>query len=100
MSPTVKKSSNPLPMKERIKVPRQLMPEQPAEERAHNFTEVNLGFFACAKALIFGYSFFSHCFTNASFRSSARCNGFWQVIPNCANRRRTEALLNLTSYCL
>ena len=44
MSPTVKKSSNPLPMKERIKVPRQLMPEQPAEERAHNFTEVNLGY--------------------------------------------------------
>ena len=44
MSPTVKKSSNPLPMKERIKVPRQPMPEQPAEERAHNFTEVNLGY--------------------------------------------------------
>jgi hypothetical protein len=35
MSPTVKKSLNPVPMKERIKVPRQLMPEQPAEERAH-----------------------------------------------------------------
>jgi hypothetical protein len=61
-------------------------------------TEVNLGFFACAKALIFGYSFFSHCFTNASFRSSARCNGFWQVIPNCANRRPTEARLNLIPY--
>jgi len=44
MSPTAKKSQNPLPMKERIKVPRQLMPEQAAEERAHNFTEVNLGY--------------------------------------------------------
>ena len=44
MSPTAKKSLNPLPMKERIKVPRQLMPEQPAEDRAHNFTEVNLGY--------------------------------------------------------
>jgi len=44
MNPTVKKSDNPLPMKERIKVPRQLMPEQPADERAHTFTEVNLGY--------------------------------------------------------
>ena len=31
-------------LKERIKVPRQQMPEQPAEDRAHNFTEVNLGY--------------------------------------------------------
>jgi glutamate synthase (NADPH/NADH) small chain len=31
-------------MKERIKVPRQPMPEQAAEERAHNFTDVNLGY--------------------------------------------------------
>jgi glutamate synthase (NADPH) small chain len=46
MSPTAKKSSNPLPLKERIKVPRQLMPEQAAEERAHNFSEVNLGYSA------------------------------------------------------
>ena len=27
---TAKKSQNPLPMKERMKIPRQLMPEQPA----------------------------------------------------------------------
>ncbi len=33
-------------MKERMKVPRQLMPEQPAQERAHNFEEVNLGYSA------------------------------------------------------
>ena len=46
MSPTAKKSFNPLPLKERIKVPRQLMPEQAAEERAHNFSEVNLGYSA------------------------------------------------------
>ncbi len=29
--------------KERFKIPRTHMPEQPAQERAHNFTEVNLG---------------------------------------------------------
>jgi glutamate synthase (NADPH) small chain len=44
MTTTVKKSLNPLSPKERIKVPRQLMQEQPAEERAHNFEEVNLGY--------------------------------------------------------
>src|SRR5437016_2569942 len=44
MSPTVKKSLNPLSNKDRMKVPRQAMLEQPAEERAHNFTEVNLGY--------------------------------------------------------
>lgn len=46
MSSTVKKSLNPVPMKERMKVPRQCMPEQPAEARAHNFEEVNLGYSA------------------------------------------------------
>ena len=44
MSPTASKSKNPLSPKERIKVPRQLMPEQPAEVRAQNFEEVNLGY--------------------------------------------------------
>jgi glutamate synthase (NADPH) small chain len=39
-----KTSLNPLPMKERIKVPRQPMPEQLAQIRAANFTEVNLGY--------------------------------------------------------
>jgi len=43
VTPT-KISPNPLPMKERIKVPRQHMPEQPAMLRATNFTEVNLGY--------------------------------------------------------
>lgn len=33
-----------LPPKERTKIPRQQMPEQAPCERAHNFTEVNLGF--------------------------------------------------------
>jgi len=37
-------SLNPLPLKERMKVPRQHMLEQAAETRAHNFTEVNLGY--------------------------------------------------------
>lgn len=32
-----------LPPKERMKVPRQQMPEQDPQERAHNFSEVNLG---------------------------------------------------------
>ncbi len=34
---------NPLPPKERMKIPRQHMPEQPAEERRSNFHEVNRG---------------------------------------------------------
>jgi glutamate synthase (NADPH) small chain len=44
MSPIAGKSKNPLSPKERMKVPRQLMPEQAAEVRAHNFKEVNLGY--------------------------------------------------------
>jgi glutamate synthase (NADPH/NADH) small chain len=46
MSPTVKKSLNPVPIKERMKIPRQGMPEQLPQERAHNFNEVNLGYSA------------------------------------------------------
>jgi glutamate synthase (NADPH/NADH) small chain len=34
---------NELPLKERMKINRQLMPQQPAEERRHNFQEVNQG---------------------------------------------------------
>jgi glutamate synthase (NADPH/NADH) small chain len=37
-------SNNPLPNRERIKLPRQKMPEQLAQRRAHNFQEVNSGF--------------------------------------------------------
>ena len=37
--------SNPVPMKERMKIPRQHMPEQPAEVRAHNFTGSEPGLF-------------------------------------------------------
>jgi len=37
-------SNNPLPNKERIKLPRQRVPEQEAQIRACNFHEVNLGF--------------------------------------------------------
>jgi len=37
-------SLNPLPLKQRMKVPRQSMPEQAACVRASNFTEVNLGY--------------------------------------------------------
>jgi glutamate synthase (NADPH/NADH) small chain len=36
-------SAKKLPPRERVKVPRQPMPEQPAEERRHNFGEVNRG---------------------------------------------------------
>jgi glutamate synthase (NADPH) small chain len=46
MSPAASKSNNPLSPKERIKVPRQSMPEQAPELRAHNFDEVNLGYSA------------------------------------------------------
>jgi len=38
------KSKNPVPNKERIKMPRQHMPERPPEERNKEFTEVNLGY--------------------------------------------------------
>ena len=45
MTPPVKTASlNPLPLKERMKVPRQHMPEQLAQLRATNFTEVQLGY--------------------------------------------------------
>jgi glutamate synthase (NADPH) small chain len=43
VSPTTK-SLNPVPIKERMKVPRQHMPEQPPLLRAANFKEVNLGY--------------------------------------------------------
>jgi len=47
MTPPSKTGSlNPLPLKERMKVPRQHMPEQLAQIRATNFTEVNLGYSA------------------------------------------------------
>jgi hypothetical protein len=44
MSSAKQPSANPLTLKERIKVPRQPMPEQAAELRVMNFTEVNLGY--------------------------------------------------------
>jgi len=44
MSATKQPSANPLTLKERIKVPRQHMPEQAAELRVLNFKEVNLGY--------------------------------------------------------
>src|SRR5208282_2592408 len=41
---TTAKSKNPIPNRERIKMPRLHMPEQPAAQRAQQFTEVNLGY--------------------------------------------------------
>jgi len=38
------KSRNPVPNKERIKMPRQHMPERTPQERNKQFTEVNLGY--------------------------------------------------------
>jgi len=46
MSEAPSTSPNPLPLKERMKIPRQQMPEQPPFERAQNFHEVNLGYSA------------------------------------------------------
>jgi glutamate synthase (NADPH/NADH) small chain len=43
-TPQTRTSNNPLPNKERVKLPRQRVPEQQACVRAHNFKEVNLGF--------------------------------------------------------
>ena len=42
--PPKQPSANPIPLKDRMKVPRQHMLEQPPLARAHNFTEVNLGY--------------------------------------------------------
>jgi glutamate synthase (NADPH/NADH) small chain len=44
MSPVKEPSVNPLTLKERMKVPHQHMPEQPADLRVLNFEEVNLGY--------------------------------------------------------
>jgi len=44
MTAPAKPSLNPLPLRERMKVPRQIMPEQSPELRCVNFTEVNLGY--------------------------------------------------------
>ena len=44
MTQSTNKSLNPLPLKERMKVPRQRMIEQPPLLRAANFKEVNLGY--------------------------------------------------------
>jgi len=44
VSDTSEKSANPLPLRERVKLPREHMPEQATCERIHNFTEVNLGY--------------------------------------------------------
>ena len=44
MSATKQPTANPLTLKERIKVPRQHMPEQAADLRILNFKEVNLGY--------------------------------------------------------
>src|SRR4051812_7337546 len=41
-----KPSLNPLPNRERMKLARQAMPEQPASVRAANYQEVNLGYSA------------------------------------------------------
>jgi glutamate synthase (NADPH) small chain len=41
---TKQKSLNPVAVKDRMKIPRQGMPEQAPEVRAHNFVEVNLGY--------------------------------------------------------
>lgn len=44
MTPVKTPSLNVIPLKERMKMPRQHMLEQPAQARATNFTEVNLGY--------------------------------------------------------
>lgn len=46
MPTTPTKSKNPIPNRERIKMPRQHMPEQAPLVRAQQFTEVNLGYSA------------------------------------------------------
>lgn len=59
-------NNNPLPPKERMKIPRQRMPEQPSAERRTNFAEVNLGLstaLAHQEALRCLHCKSHHCFT-------------------------------------
>jgi len=59
-------STNPLPPKERMRIPRQRMPEQPPAERRANFAEVNLGLDAALarqEALRCLHCKSHHCFT-------------------------------------
>jgi len=44
VTPPAKVSANPVPIKDRMKIPRQHMIEQEPQVRAHNFREVNLGY--------------------------------------------------------
>ena len=44
MSQTPSGLVNPLPLRDRMKIPRQPMPEQSAEERIRNYSEVNQGY--------------------------------------------------------
>ena len=43
-------NNNPIPVKERMKIPRVVMPEQEPLIRARNFKEVNLGLESAAVA--------------------------------------------------
>src|SRR6516162_2118739 len=56
-------------------------------------------FSRCARALILGYSCLSHCCTSDSSCSSARCSGFWQVIPSTRQKptNRDRAQRNIES---
>jgi glutamate synthase (NADPH/NADH) small chain len=59
-------NNNPLPPKERMKITRQRMPEQPSAERRANFAEVNLGLstaLAHQEALRCLHCKSHHCFT-------------------------------------
>ena len=62
MSPSASKSKNPVSPKDRMKIPRQGMPEQAPEQRAHNFEEVNLGYTAeLAQQAKLMESYGAHC---------------------------------------
>jgi hypothetical protein len=56
--------------------------------------EIDFCLLALSQGLDFWIFFLSQCRTRASSHSSARCNGFWQVMPSCAKRRPSELALN------
>jgi len=96
-------SENKLPPKERMKIPRQPMPEQPAQERRSNFNEVNQGLtvlgatteamrcLECAKPLCQ-----HNCPVNVNIREFVRLVGTGDYLAAAAKIREDNVLPAIT----
>src|SRR5262245_16704928 len=96
-------SENKLPRKERTKIPRQHMPEQPAEERRCNFAEVNRGLTvlgATAEAMRCLECAKPHCQTgcpvNVNVREFVRLVGVGDYLAAAAKIREDNVLPAIT----